>query len=173
MIREAIQRRRDALRQDHTRRAVLTEISLALSAAAGAVVTLPIVAYLLSPLINPSPRVWIDVGPLDRFKVGATEKVDYEDPSPVAWAGQTARTSMWLRRSNQNEFIAYAVNCTHLGCPVNWRAEANLFLCPCHGGVYYKDGAVAAGPPPQPLTKYPVRIVSGQVEIETSPIPIT
>ena len=70
-------------------------------------------------------------------------------------------------------FVAYSIYCSHLGCPVDWLPDANLFLCPCHGGVYYKDGAVAAGPPPQPLTKYPVRITNGQVEIETSPIPIT
>jgi menaquinol-cytochrome c reductase iron-sulfur subunit len=38
-------------------------------------------------------------------------------------------------------------------------------MCPCHGGVYYKDGSVAAGPPPRPLERYPVRVQDGQVEI--------
>jgi menaquinol-cytochrome c reductase iron-sulfur subunit len=46
-------------------------------------------------------------------------------------------------------------------------------MCPCHGGVYYKDGTVAAGPPPLPLPRYPVRVVNGDVQIQTSPIPIT
>ena len=45
-------------------------------------------------------------------------------------------------------------------------------MCPCHGGVYYKDGTVAAGPPPRPLTKYPVRVNGGRVEILTTPTPI-
>ncbi|MDQ2900037.1 MAG: Rieske 2Fe-2S domain-containing protein, partial [Acidobacteriota bacterium] len=48
-----------------------------------------------------------------------------------------------------------------------------LFMCPCHGGVYYKNGDVAAGPPPKPLTKYPVRVRDGLVEILTKPTPIT
>jgi menaquinol-cytochrome c reductase iron-sulfur subunit len=38
--------------------------------------------------------------------------------------------------------------------------------------VYYEDGRVAAGPPPHPLTRYPVRIEAGEVEIRTDPIPI-
>ena len=37
------------------------------------------------------------------------------------------------------------------------RPDAELFLCPCHGGVYYADGTVAGGPPPQPLFRYGVR----------------
>jgi menaquinol-cytochrome c reductase iron-sulfur subunit len=50
---------------------------------------------------------------------------------------------------------------------------ANLFLCPCHGGAYYRDGSVAAGPPPHPLFRYDVRIVDGHVQIRADAIPIT
>jgi menaquinol-cytochrome c reductase iron-sulfur subunit len=56
---------------------------------------------------------------------------------------------------------------------VRWLADADLFMCPCHGGVYYSDGTVAAGPPPKPLIRYEVRMVNGQVEIKTMAIPIT
>jgi menaquinol-cytochrome c reductase iron-sulfur subunit len=55
---------------------------------------------------------------------------------------------------------------------VRWVADAELFLCPCHGGVYYADGTVSAGPPPRTLPQYPVRVRNGEVEILTSPIPI-
>ena len=48
--------------------------------------------------------------------------------------------------SSDDEFVAFSVNCAHLGCPVRWLREAHLFMCPCHGGVYYEDGRVAAGP---------------------------
>jgi quinol---cytochrome c reductase iron-sulfur subunit, bacillus type len=46
-------------------------------------------------------------------------------------------------------------------------------MCPCHGGVYYSDGTVAAGPPPKPLIRYDVRTLNDQVEIKTMAIPIT
>ena len=55
---------------------------------------------------------------------------------------------------------------------MRWLADAQLFLCPCHGGVYNGDGSVAAGPPPKPLPRYPVRVRDGRVEILTSPLPV-
>ena len=84
-----------------------------------------------------------------------------------------AKTAAWLRRESDQQFIAFAINCTHLGCPVRWLPNADLFMCPCHGGVFYKDGTVASGPPPKPLVTYPVRVRDGRVEILTSPLPIT
>jgi menaquinol-cytochrome c reductase iron-sulfur subunit len=109
---------------------------------------------------------------VDDFKVGDTVSVRFEDASALPWAGVTARTAAWLRREDDTRFTAFSVHCTHLGCPVNWIPSAELFLCPCHGGVYYADGTVSAGPPPQPLATYPVRVRGGQVEIQTGPIPI-
>ena len=79
-------------------------------------------------------------------------------PSAEAWAGVTATTAAWLRRVGESEFIAFSINCRHLGCPVRWVDTAGLFMCPCHGGVYYSDGTVAGGPPPEPLDRYPVRV---------------
>jgi menaquinol-cytochrome c reductase iron-sulfur subunit len=152
--------------EEVTRRRFLGRLSLALSGLAGAVVAVPILSYLLSPLINPTPRIWRDVGRLDEFKVGETREISIDDPSSLPWAGQTALTAVWVRRLDENSFTAFAVNCTHLGCPVNWQAGAGLFLCPCHGGVYYADGTVAAGPPPQPLTRYETRVnTDGHLEI--------
>jgi menaquinol-cytochrome c reductase iron-sulfur subunit len=133
------------------------------------VVSVPILAYLLSPLLNPTRNAWVTVGRLSDFQRGETVEVAYDDPSPVAWAGQTARTGLWLRRDERDNFSAYALNCTHLGCPVRWNQSAELFFCPCHGGVYYSDGTVAGGPPPHPLFHYQVRVQGDEVQILTQP----
>ena len=155
------------------RRELLTRVSLALGALGAAIVGIPIVGFLLAPFFEQQSQVWRPVGTVDSFRPGMTVKVDFADSSPLPWAGVVARTAAWLRREPDGAFVAFAVNCTHLGCPVQWLPDAALFMCPCHGGVYYKDGAVAAGPPPKPLPQYPVRVRDGQVEIQTSPIPIT
>ncbi|MCL5097600.1 MAG: Rieske 2Fe-2S domain-containing protein [Candidatus Omnitrophica bacterium] len=155
------------------RRRFLERLSVALGVVAGAVLAVPGFGFIFSPLWRKTPRVWRYIGRLEEFKVGQTVNVAFLDSSPLPWAGVTARTAAWLRRESEDKFIAFAVNCSHLGCPVRWLPKANLFMCPCHGGVYYSDGRVAAGPPPRPLTRFSVRVRNGGVEIETGPIPIT
>lgn len=154
------------------RRKLLAKMSVGLGCVVAALIGLPVAGFLLGPLFEPIGRKWRSVGAVDRFQKGETVEVKFEDASPMAWAGVTGNTAAWLRHEPGGEFIAFAVNCTHLGCPVRWLPRAELFMCPCHGGVYYKDGTVAAGPPPKPLTRYPVRVNRGEVEILTSPTPI-
>ncbi len=158
--------------EELTRRRFLERLSLTLSAGLAAGLAIPLVGFVIGPLFRRNPRLWRPVGKLDSFKIGETVAVRFEDASTMSWAGVTARTAAWLRRETADQFTAFSINCSHLGCPVRWLAEAELFMCPCHGGVYYKDGSVAAGPPPQPLTRFPVRISGDEVEILTSPLPI-
>lgn len=156
-----------------TRRRLLARISLLAATASAALVGLPIIGFLLAPLLRATPQIWRDVGSLEDFQIGSTVSVTFLDASPLPWAGVAANTAAWLRRNGQEDFIAFAVNCTHLGCPVNWLPAANLFMCPCHGGVYNNDGSVAAGPPPKPLSRYVVRVRAGRVELRTGPLPLT
>ncbi len=153
-----------------SRRRFLNIFSFALGSIIAALMGIPSLAYLLG-LRRPLSE-WRTVGKLEEFKTGSTVSVAFMDPSPLPWAGVTARTAAWLRRTGPEEFIAFSINCTHLGCPVRWLADADLFMCPCHGGVFYKDGRVASGPPPRPLARYPVRVRNGLVEILASPLPI-
>jgi menaquinol-cytochrome c reductase iron-sulfur subunit len=155
------------------RRDFLVKLSLGLGGFAAAIAAVPIFGAIFAPLLEKTPRIWRKVGDVDSFAAGTTSLVKFENADPQQWAGVTAQTAAWLRRDSADKFTAFAVNCTHLGCPVRWEANADLFMCPCHGGVYYKDGTVAAGPPPKPLVQYPVRINKKAVEIQTSPVPIT
>ena len=163
---------RPAEAHEIARRQLLGKMSVGLGIVCGSAISLPGIGFVVAPLFRKSPLEWRRVGTVEDFQVGATVNVVFIDASPLPWAGVTSKTSAWLRRVDGEEFIAFSVNCAHLGCPVRWLENARLFMCPCHGGVYYEDGRVAAGPPPHPLTRYPVRIRDGQVEIRTDPIPI-
>jgi menaquinol-cytochrome c reductase iron-sulfur subunit len=156
-----------------SRRRFLARMSIAIGSVGALILTVPVAGFLFAPFFERKSSVWRSVGKVESFKIGETTAVKYEDASPLPWAGLTAHTAAWLRRVDAGTFIAFSINCTHLGCPVRWLDEAKLFMCPCHGGVYYEDGTVAAGPPPLPLPRYPVRVKDGDVQIQTSPIPIT
>lgn len=159
--------------EEVSRRNFLQLISIGMALIGGALVGIPMIGFLFSPLFKKTEQVWRPVGNVEKFKIGTTTSVIFTDSSPLPWAGVSARSAAWLRRVDEANFEAFSVNCTHLGCPVRWVQTADLFLCPCHGGVYNDEGQVVAGPPPLPLKKYPVRVQAGQVQILTSPIPIT
>jgi Rieske Fe-S protein len=63
-------------------------------------------------------------------------------------------------------YRALSATCTHLGCRVAWNAQTKHFHCPCHGGIYDRDGKVISGPPPAGLTRVNVRLNQQTSEIE-------
>lgn len=159
-----------SLPSELNRRRFFSRLSVLLGSIGAAIVAVPTVGFLLG-LRRPT-KIWRAVGHVQDFEMGSTIQVAFQDPSPLPWSGVTAQTAAWLRRTGESEFIAFSVDCTHLGCPIRWLPDANLFMCPCHGGVFYADGTVSAGPPPRPLFHYPVRVQGDEVQILTSPLPI-
>jgi menaquinol-cytochrome c reductase iron-sulfur subunit len=159
--------------EEITRRHFLEKICIGLASLCAAILGIPLIGFVVAPIFRRTTGKWVSIGKISDFEIGKTVNVTIIDPSPLPWAGITAKSALWVRRVKEAEFIAFSVNCTHLGCPVRWLADADLFMCPCHGGVYYSDGTVAAGPPPKPLIRYEVRMVNGQVETKTMAIPIT
>jgi menaquinol-cytochrome c reductase iron-sulfur subunit len=157
-----------------TRRQFLSRIGIALGGVAAAIVGVPLVGALVrTQYVGDEPEVWRPVGTVDDFEVGRIVKVEFINAQPVAWAGTAAKTAAWLSRRSEEEFRVFSVNCTHEGCHVRWEEAAELFMCPCHGGTFHRNGNVAGGPPQRPLVEYPVRIQEGRVEVRTHPIPIT
>lgn len=159
--------------QEISRRRFFEKLSIALIGLCGAIVGLPLVGFIVAPFFRKVPEKWVTLGKPDDFEIGKTVAVTVTDPSSLPWAGVTAKAAIWLRRVNKDSFIAFSANCTHLGCPVRWLPDADLFMCPCHGGVYYNDGKVAAGPPPLPLFRYDVRVANGEVQMKQVIVPIS
>lgn len=155
-----------------SRRTALLALGAGLATLAGAILALPVVGPLLSSAWRfVGRRKWVSVGAVDTFPEGSTRLAHYRNPLTVPWDGETARIPCWVRRVAGTEFHVFSVHCTHLGCPVRWFAESGLFLCPCHGGVFYADGRRAAGPPPRDLYRYPHRIRGGRLQVLGGELP--
>ena len=73
------------------------------------------------------------------------------------WYETRKETIVYLDREGGG-YRALSAACTHLGCRVSWNDAARQFHCPCHGGVYDREGRVVSGPPPSPLLRLNVRV---------------
>jgi Rieske Fe-S protein len=157
----------------HTRRVFLFKLALGLNAAVGIVLAVPLVGYLLGPVMkkDSKERFWVSLGPVSDFPVGETRLVDFLSPVRSLGDGQTAKIPCWVRRISEQTFQVFAINCAHLGCPVRWFAQSKLFLCPCHGGAYYEDGSKAAGPPERGLFEYRYKLAGNALVIRAGDMP--
>jgi menaquinol-cytochrome c reductase iron-sulfur subunit len=95
----------------------------------------------------------------------------FRNPLVMPTDGKTVDTACWVRRIAGDQFQVFAINCAHLGCPVRWFAQSGLFMCPCHGGAYYRDGSRASGPPERGLFEYPYKVENGVLTIEAGQLP--
>jgi cytochrome b6-f complex iron-sulfur subunit len=55
-------------------------------------------------------------------------------------------------------FLAFSKVCTHLGCLVKYHEDKQVFICPCHAGIFDLEGNVVSGPPPKPLQRFAVKV---------------
>ena len=81
------------------------------------------------------------------------------------WYQTRKQTIVFIDREGDG-YRALSATCAHLGCRVRWDDGKKQFLCPCHGGVYDREGRVLAGPPPTPLARYAVRVNPQTTDIE-------
>ena len=161
---------------DLSRRGMLVTLGVLFNAAVGLLLAVPIVGYLLSPVIRGRRQAyesWLSLGPISQFPAGQTRLATYRNPVASPTDGETANIPCWVRNVNGQQFQVFAINCAHLGCPVRWFPQSGLFLCPCHGGAYYADGSHAAGPPPRGLFTYSYKVEQGTLLIHAGEMPTT
>jgi len=154
-----------------SRRGALMKFGILLNSAIAALLAVPIIGYLLGPLRSKGYTSWVSLGPLTQFPEGQTRLASFRNPFVRPWDGQTADIACWVRHLSGEDFQVFAVNCAHLGCPVRWFAQSGLFMCPCHGGVYYADGSRASGPPERGLFEYSHKVENGNLIIQAGQLP--
>lgn len=64
-------------------------------------------------------------------------------------------------------FYAVAAVCTHLGCITQWKPEANLIACPCHGSKFQPNGKKIEGPAARPQPHYAINLTAdGELQVD-------
>ena len=155
-----------------SRRGFLFTLGATLNVVAATLLAIPVIGYVFSSFRRRvASQSWIMLGALESFPENQTRLATYRNPYTRPWDGKTADIPCWVRRLTGESFQIFAINCTHLGCPVRWFEESHLFMCPCHGGAYYDDGARASGPPPRRLYEYEYKIEQGQLWVRGGQLP--
>ena len=157
-----------------SRRGFFMKLGILFDGFAAIVLALPVARFLFSSIIRGRGNAylsWVPLGDVNNFPEGETRMATFRNPLVMPTDGKTVDTACWVRRVSGNQFQVFAINCAHLGCPVRWFAQSGLFMCPCHGGAYYRDGSRASGPPERGLFEYPYKIENGVLTIEAGQLP--
>ncbi len=127
----------------------------------------PAVAYVVGPSLKTQQvQTWMRLGPTAKVEVGTPTLFTVTIQTQTGWIVNSEEVSVYVLSTDGRSFIAMSNICTHLGCHIRWIAEQNQFFCPCHNGVFDRSGNVVSGPPPRPLTRYPVKVENGDLLVQ-------
>jgi len=157
-----------------TRRGFFMKLGILFNGVVAAALTVPVLGFLLSSVARGRGNgyvSWVSLGSVAQFPEGETRLATFRNPNVMPTDGTTVDTACWVRHLEGDQFQVFAINCAHLGCPVRWFPQSGLFMCPCHGGVYYRDGARASGPPERGLFQYPYKVENGLITIQAGELP--
>lgn len=157
-----------------SRRNMLMTLGIGINAVAATLFSIPIIGYIFAPARRKEMRAnlaWVSLGGITQFPEGETRLATYRNPRVRPSDGETANIACWVRHVSADKWQVFAINCTHLGCPVRWFPQSGLFMCPCHGGAYYANGARASGPPPRGLFEYDYKVENGEIFIKAGQVP--
>jgi Rieske Fe-S protein len=157
-----------------SRRGLFMKMGILFNGLVATALAVPIVRFVLSSVTRGRADAylsWVPVGPVSDFPEGETRLATFRNPYVTPTDGKTVDTACWVRRVAGEQFQVFAVNCAHLGCPVRWFPQSGLFMCPCHGGAYYRDGSRASGPPERGLFEYQYKVQDGVVAIQAGELP--
>jgi Rieske Fe-S protein len=152
-----------------SRRGLLMKLGILFNGLVATALAVPIVGFVLSSITRGRANAylaWVPLGSVNEFPEGETRMATFQNPNVMPTDGKTVDTACWVRRIEGSKFQVFAINCAHLGCPVRWFPQSGLFMCPCHGGAYYRDGSRASGPPERGLFEYPYKVQNGLVTIQ-------
>lgn len=138
----------------------------------GMALGIPAAVYLLLPPKSRKEEQWVDAGEIAKLPLNQPEELVFRRTRVDGWKVSSEKTSAWVVRKSDTDVIAFAPQCTHLGCAYRFEERTRQFLCPCHTSNFDLEGNVVDGPAPRPLDRYAVKVDAGKLllgPIQSSP----
>lgn len=125
-------------------------ITAAMAATAG--------VYLFTPPKSNRRDEWVPAGDISQLAVKTPEEVVYRTDRVDGWKITNEKQSAWVVKMAADQVVAFAPQCTHLGCAYHWEEKTKEFLCPCHTSTFSIEGKVLTGPAPRALDRFDVKM---------------
>jgi menaquinol-cytochrome c reductase iron-sulfur subunit len=131
----------------------------AIGALIGLGLGIPAIAYILGPALKKDKKQdWISIATASKIELGTPTLFKRKVQHQTGWIVNEEQISVYVVTENGRDFTALSNICTHLGCRVRWIADQEGFFCPCHNGVFDKDGQIVSGPVPRPLDRFETKV---------------
>ncbi len=144
-----------------SRRQFMSTAIAALGGLISAAIGLPAIAYIIGPALQKKAENWIRLAALSKVELGTPTLFKASVELQTGWITDREEISVYVLTEDGQDYVAMSNICTHLGCRVRWIAEQQKFFCPCHNGIFDKNGNVLSGPPPRPLDRFETKIEDG------------
>lgn len=136
----------------------------------GAVIGLPAIGYLLSPVLKKEEgtgaEIWQTLGSIDELTINVPRLYSFTRTKQVGWERTAASYGVYVVKKADGNLDVFSNVCTHLSCRVSWQDDTEEFVCPCHDGRFTIDGAIVIGPQPRPLDRYDYLVEAGELKIK-------
>jgi menaquinol-cytochrome c reductase iron-sulfur subunit len=131
---------------------------------------MPMVRFAVDPVLKGEDAGDFIATPLKVADItNEPQKVNFTFTQKDAWYESEETGTAWIFKNEEGKIIALSPVCKHLGCVVDWNTDKknqNKFFCPCHYGLYEKDGTNVPGTPPlAPLDVYPTKEKDGFIYV--------
>jgi Rieske Fe-S protein len=91
--------------------------------------------FFIVPKKRETEKIKIYGGRLSQYKLGSVKAFYDLEGNEI------------LIMRDESGLKAFSSVCPHLGCRVHWESNMNEFFCPCHKGVFNRNGVAISGPP--------------------------
>jgi len=140
--------------------------TLAIGGLIGFGLGIPAIRYIVGPAVaKNTAEEWIRLGSTAKVEIGTPTLFKATIHRQTGWIINEEELTVFVLTDNGRDYIALSNICTHLGCRVRWITEQGEFFCPCHNGIFDKNGKVVSGPPPKQLNRYEVKVENDQIFI--------
>lgn len=140
------------------RRGFFLTIVYGLWAAMAATLSIPAAIYLLLPPKLRRDTEWTEAGDVTKMVPDSPVEMVFRRNRTDGWRVLSEKSTAWAVKLDNGEIVAFAPQCTHLGCAYHWDEPKKQFLCPCHTSVFSIDGKVISGPAPRPLDRFNAKV---------------